>query len=55
MHTAEDYPWIEYIEVDEETGERFLSDSAPKDVKIAYSLHLQKIKNSIDNNKRMEK
>ena len=50
MHTAEDYPWIMYMEIDEETGEHFLRDDAPKDVKKAYNIHLQKTKNFIDNN-----
>ena len=55
MHTVEDCPWIMYMEIDEETGERFLRDEAPIDVKKAYNLHLQKMKNRIDNNERIAK
>lgn len=55
MHTVEEYPWVMYVEIDEKTGERFLKDDTPEDVKKAYNLHLQKIQNCIDNNERIAK
>ena len=42
METLEQAPWIEYIEINEETGERELRKDAPEEIKEAYELYLKK-------------
>ena len=36
-------PWVEYLEIDEETRERKLRNDAPKEIKEAYMEHLLKL------------
>ena len=38
--TKEDTPWIDYLEVDEETGERYINPAVPEEIKEAYKMHL---------------
>lgn len=49
MLTRENAPWIEYLEINEETNERTLILNAPDEVKEAYRKHqveLQKHNNN---------
>ena len=36
--TSDEAPWIKYLEIDNETNERKLSDEAPIEIKILYKL-----------------
>ena len=38
--TKEEVPWIEYLEIDEETGERYINPSAPEEIKETYKIYL---------------
>ena len=49
MLTKEQAVWIDYLEIDEETGERKLNSDAPDEVKKAYEKHREKIQEHIDN------
>lgn len=46
MLTKSQSPWVEYLEIDEETRERKLKDGAPEEIKKAYMEHLLKLKKS---------
>ena len=46
--TKEQTPWIDYLEIDEETDERRLSSDAPDEVKKAYEEHLRERQKYID-------
>ena len=43
MMTKEQAPWIDYLDIDEETGERFLKDDTPDDIRKKYADHLSKM------------
>lgn len=43
MMTKEQAPWIDYLDVDEKTGERFLIDDTPDDIRKKYEDHLSKM------------
>lgn len=49
MLTRDDAPWIDYLEIDEESNERKLSNDAPDDVKKAYEEHQKKVREHINN------
>lgn len=36
MLTMDEAPWIEYLEIDEETGERRLKDDTPQKIRKKY-------------------
>ena len=40
LMTFEQAPWVEYLEIDEKTGERRLRKDTPKDIRIAYEKYL---------------
>ena len=48
MMTKEQAPWIDYLEIDEETTERRLSSDAPDEIKKVYENHEKKIQKHID-------
>ena len=41
--TLEQAPWIEYIEIDEKSGERKLKKDTPKEIVSAYKKYLKQI------------
>ena len=43
--TLDQTPWIEYLEIDEKTGERVLRKDTPKEIKDAYKKYLKKSSN----------
>lgn len=45
MKTPSQAPWIHYLEIDDNTGERFIRDDAPDEIKAKY----QEFINSCDN------
>ena len=45
IETIEEVPWVEYMEINETTGERKLSRKAPKDIKKEYKKYNKKFKN----------
>ena len=51
MLTKSQAPWVEYLEIDEETGARKLKDDAPEEIKKAYMEHLLKFQRT-ENEKR---
>lgn len=50
MLTRENAPWVDYLEIDEETGDRNLVADAPDEIKEAYEKHQKKNQEHIDNN-----
>lgn len=36
MLTLNEAPWVEYLEIDEETGERRLREDTPKEIREKY-------------------
>lgn len=45
IETIEEVPWVEYIEINETTGERELSGETPKKIKKQYKKYNKKFKN----------
>ncbi len=41
--TMEQAPWVDYLEIDEKTGKRFLRKDTPKEIKEAYEKYLKEI------------
>ena len=48
MLTKEQAPWVDYLEIDEKTGERKLNSKAPDEVKKAYEEHQKELQKHID-------
>ena len=42
MLTSHEAPWIEYLEIDEETGKRKLRDDTPQTIRDQYEEHRSK-------------
>lgn len=42
MFTFEEAPWVEYLEIDEETRERRLRDDTPDEIREKYEEHCNK-------------
>lgn len=42
-------PWLDYIDIDENTDERILKRNAPDEIKIAYKKYQKEIQEYIDN------
>ncbi len=40
MFTMEQAPWVEYLEIDEETLERRLREDTPDEIRALYEQHL---------------
>ena len=40
MFTIDDAPWVQYLEIDEMTGERKLREDTPGDIREKYEQHL---------------
>lgn len=40
MLTFNEAPWIEYLEIDEETGKRVLKEDTPKEIRDKYEAYL---------------
>ena len=53
--TKEQAPWVDYLEIDEETDERTLSPDAPDNVKKAYEEHLKWKQSYIDKGMKIPK
>ena len=47
--------WLDYLEIDDKTGERYVPDDAPEDVKEAYAEYRAKQEWYIKNNIPMPK
>lgn len=48
MLTFFDAPWIEYLEIDEDTGERKLRDDTPHEIRDKYEEHCQEQRKNTD-------
>ncbi len=46
MKTKEQSPWVSYLEIDENTGKRFLRDDAPEDIRRKYEDFLKERQNN---------
>ena len=53
--TKEQTPWLDYLEIDDETDERRLSSNAPDEVKKAYEEHLKWKQSYIDEGMKIPK
>ena len=40
MKTFEQAPWIDYLDIDEKTGETILMENTPKDIRKKYEQYL---------------
>ena len=40
IHTREEMPWVDYLQIDDNTHERRLIDNAPEDIKVKYQEYL---------------
>ena len=49
MLTKENMPWIDYLEIDEKTGERKLNPNTPNKIKETYQKHQREIQKYINN------
>ena len=48
MLTLFDAPWLEYLEIDEDTGERKLRDDTPQYIRDKYEEHCQEQSKNTD-------
>lgn len=48
MLTLFDAPWLEYLEIDEDTGERKLRDDTPQEIREKYEEYCQEQSKNID-------
>lgn len=55
MLTEKDAPWVDYLEIDEETDERRISSDAPDEIRKAYEIHQKEIQEHINNGTRIPK
>lgn len=58
IYTLEQKPWIEYLEIDEETGERKLRSDTPEEIVKKYNQFVGNVKNNdneLNNNSPMSK
>ena len=57
IYTSEQKPWIEYLEIDEETGERKLRTDTPEEIVKKYNQFVGNVKNNneLNNNSPMSK
>lgn len=58
IYTLEQKPWIEYLEIDEETGERKLRNDTPEEIVKKYNQFVGNVKNNdndLNNNNPMSK
>lgn len=39
MLTFKDAPWVEYLEIDEETGKRRIKEDIPREIREKYELY----------------
>lgn len=49
MLTFNEAPWVEYLEIDEETGERRLREDTPKEIRDKYEAYLVEQNNNSGN------
>lgn len=50
-----DIPWIDYLEIDEETCESYLNPDAPEEIKMAYKKHQEELLKNADKYGRVPK
>lgn len=48
MLTLDEAPWVEYLEIDEETGKRRLQENTPPDIREKYETYCLKLDNTGD-------
>lgn len=48
MLTFNEAPWIEYLEIEEETGKRVLKNDTPKEVRDMYEAYCKERNNNDD-------
>lgn len=48
MLTSNEAPWIEYLEIDEETGKRRLREDTPQDIRARYEEYCAEQRKSKD-------
>ena len=49
MKTLEQAPWVPYLTINEETGERRIKEDAPREIKIKYNEYLNDIEHKKQN------
>lgn len=49
METLERAPWIPYLTINEETGERQIKEDTPEEIKIKYNEYLNNIEHKKQN------
>ncbi len=50
MLTFYDAPWIDYLEINEENGERYLREDTPQDIREKYEKHCEEQNKYTKNN-----
>lgn len=48
MLTFLDAPWIEFLEIDEKTGERILRDDTPQEIRDKYKEYCRELSKNVD-------
>jgi hypothetical protein len=49
MKTLDQAPWVPYLTIDEETGERKIKEDIPEEIKIKYNEYLNDIEHKKQN------